>query len=39
MRWPEALSDLATLVGVPFAILVGLFERAYVRVYENDMGR
>jgi hypothetical protein len=32
MRWPEALIDLVTLVGLPFAILVSLFERAYVRV-------
>ena len=38
-HWLKALSYLVTIVGLPFAILVSLFERACVLVYGADMGR
>lgn len=39
LEWLETASYLVTVVGLPFAIAVSLFGRAYLLVYEKRMNR
>jgi hypothetical protein len=39
LEWFELLSYVVTIIGFPLAILVSIFERAYILVYEDKMNK